>query len=179
MTALYYSYYSSPIGQLLMLSDGDALTNLDCELEQAAPNPNWIQHDQLTLFVRVKEALTRYFRGESDTFAQIPLAPAGTEFQQAVWHELLKIQYGETSTYGCLARSIHRPKAVRAVGGAVGRNPISIIIPCHRVLGADRALTGFGGGLDAKRYLLHLEKADFVDKGVEFVKPKLLKKYRV
>ena len=102
----------------------------------------------------------------------MPLAPQGTAFQQQVWQALLAIPYGQFSSYGELAKQIGNPRAVRAVGGAVGRNPISIIIPCHRILGKNHALTGFGGGLPTKRYLLQLEKITYFDRGIEFVKPK-------
>lgn len=177
MSPVYYCYYESPIGKLLMLAQDNKLTNLDFEQEQIEPNPKWILHESLPLFIQVKSALTRYFQGEKETFKAIPLAPQGTAFQQQIWQALTEIGYGETSSYGVLAAHINNPKAVRAVGGAVGSNPISIIIPCHRILGKDRGLTGFGGGLPAKRYLLQLEQIEYVDKGVEYVKPKLLKKY--
>lgn len=177
LVPIYYSYYVSPIGRLLLLSQNDKLTNLDLTLEQIAPNPKWILDENRPLFLQVKQALDRYFKGEKETFEQIPLAPQGTLFQQQIWAALRQIDYGNTATYGGLAELIHHPKAVRAVGGAVGRNPISIIIPCHRVLGKQRQLTGFGGGLPAKRFLLDLENIGYVDQGVEFVKQKLLKKY--
>ena len=164
MTALFYAYMDSPIGRLLMLSDGEHLTNLDCELEQTTPNPNWILREDLPLFEKVQCSLRRYFNGEPESFSDIPLA-------------LRQIPYGKTASYGGLAESINNPKAVRAVGGAVGSNPISIIIPCHRVLGKKCEITGFGGGLPAKRFLLKLENIPYIDKGVEYVKPKLLKKY--
>lgn len=177
---IFYHYYPSPIGSLLMLSDGEHLTNLDFEAEQAsAPNPQWIENAKLPLFKATSLALDGYFQGEKETFANIPLAPQGTEFQQKIWQALIQIPYGQTASYGALAAMIDNPKAVRAVGGAVGSNPISIIIPCHRVLGKSREITGFGGGLPAKRFLLNLEQIPFVDKGVEFVKPKLLKKYHL
>lgn len=178
MSEIYYCYYLSPIGRLLMISQDNKLTNLDFEAEQIAPNPKWILQPDLPLFIQVSEALTRYFNGEKETFADIPLAPQGTPFQQSIWQQLCKIPYGETSSYGELAHRINNPKAVRAVGGAVGSNPISIIIPCHRILGKTRQLTGFGGGLPAKRHLLQLENIPYVDKGVEYVKQKLLKKYK-
>ena len=177
MTALFYTYIDSPIGRLLMLSDGEHLTNLDCELEQTTPNPNWILREDLPLFEKVRGALRRYFNGEPESFSDIPLSPKGTAFQQAIWKALRQISYGKTASYGGLAESINNPKAVRAVGGAVGSNPISIIIPCHRVLGKKCEITGFGGGLPAKRFLLKLENIPYIDKGVEYVKPKLLKKY--
>lgn len=97
-------------------------------------------------------AFERYFSGEVERFSDIPLKPEGTAFQLSIWQALREIDYGELSSYGDLALQINNPKAVRAVGGAVGSNPISIIIPCHRILGKDRTLTGFGGGLEAKRF---------------------------
>ncbi|HDR1022686.1 TPA: methylated-DNA--[protein]-cysteine S-methyltransferase [Pasteurella multocida] len=178
MSTIYYCYYSSPVGRLLMLCQNEKLTNLDFEQEQIPPNPTWIFDENRPLFLQVKQALSRYFAGEKETFQSIPLAPQGTEFQCQIWQALQQIPYGQHSSYGDLAKQINHPKAVRAVGGAVGRNPISIIIPCHRILGKAQTLTGFGGGLPTKRHLLQLEQIPYVDKGVEFVKPKLLKKYR-
>ncbi|MDI3471232.1 MAG: Methylated-DNA--protein-cysteine methyltransferase [Pseudolabrys sp.] len=102
--------------------------------------------------------LRDYFAGRRRTFT-VPLDMAGTPFQQAVWQALLTIPYGETRSYSELARQIGRPEASRAVGAANGRNPVSIIVPCHRAIGADGSLTGFAGGLDVKRYLLNLEGA--------------------
>lgn len=177
--SIYYSYYFSPVGRLLMLSQDNHLTNLDFELEQTTLNPKWFENNELPLFQQVKLALDRYFSGEKETFSAIPLAPKGTAFQQAIWQALIQIPYGKTASYGGLAAMIENPKAVRAVGGAVGSNPISIIIPCHRVLGKNQEITGFGGGLPAKRYLLQLENIAFVDKGKEYVKQKLLKKYKI
>ncbi|MBN6710796.1 methylated-DNA--[protein]-cysteine S-methyltransferase [Haemophilus haemoglobinophilus] len=177
MQPIFYCYYSSPIGRLLMLSQDNQLTNLDLEMEQIEPNPRWVLNPNLPLFLQVKSSLDRYFSGEKEDFSTIPLNPQGTEFQQKIWQALRQIQYGQFSSYGELAHLIDHPKAVRAVGGAVGRNPISIIIPCHRILGKQKQLTGFGGGLPVKRYLLQLEKIDYVDQGTEYVKPKLLKKY--
>lgn len=177
MSEIFYSYYPSPVGKLLMLAQNNQLTNLDFEQEQITPNPKWILNDDLPLFAQVKQALSRYFAGEKEDFRSIPLNPQGTNFQQSIWQALLQIGYGETSSYGALAQQINNPKAVRAVGGAVGSNPISIIIPCHRILGKNQQLTGFGGGLTVKRHLLKLEGIAYVDKGVEQVKQKLLKKY--
>ncbi|MEZ4554071.1 MAG: methylated-DNA--[protein]-cysteine S-methyltransferase [Dehalococcoidia bacterium] len=102
------------------------------------------------------EELRGYFAGKRETF-DLPLAPKGTPFQQAVWGALLDIPYGETSTYGAVARRIGRPSGPRAVGMAIGRNPISVVVPCHRVVGANGTLTGYGGGLDRKEWLLALE----------------------
>lgn len=104
-----------------------------------------------------EQQLTEYFAGERTTF-DLPLDLRGTDFQRAVWEELRTVPYGGTVGYGELAASIGRPTAARAVGAAVGRNPVSIVVPCHRVVGADGSLTGFAGGLDAKRTLLALER---------------------
>ena len=177
MTALFYRYYPSPVGKLLMLSDGTYLTHLDFEQEQFAPNPKWQENNDLPLFTLVCAALERYFNGELERFDDIPLASQGTPFQQRIWQALRQIDYGETTSYGELAKRIENPNAVRAVGGAVGSNPISIIIPCHRILGKDGTLTGFGGGLVAKRFLLQLENIPYIDKGKETVKPRFFKKY--
>jgi methylated-DNA-[protein]-cysteine S-methyltransferase len=101
--------------------------------------------------------LAEYFDGRRSDF-DLPLAPRGTPFQQAVWQALLAVPFGATSTYGAIAAAIRRPKAVRAVGAAVGANPIGIVVPCHRVVGADGSLTGYAGGLDRKARLLALER---------------------
>ena len=175
----YYCYYPSAVGNLLMLAQNDKLTHLDFEVEQILPNPKWVLKDELPLFKQVKTALTNYFNDEKEAFSDIPLAPSGTDFQRRVWQALRQIRYGETATYSAIAEAIASPKAVRAVGGAVGNNPISIIIPCHRILGKDGSLTGFGGGLPTKRYLLQLEGIAYIDKGIEYVKPKQLNKYNV
>ena len=177
MTALYYTYYPSPVGRLLILSDGESITHIDFEKEQYSPNPKWLKKDELPVFQKVRLAFERYFNGEVERFADIPLKPEGTVFQQVIWQALREIDYGELSSYGELALRINNPKAVRAVGGAVGSNPISIIIPCHRILGKARTLTGFGGGLEAKRFLLQLEKIPYIDKGTENTKPRFFKKY--
>lgn len=178
MTALYYTYYPSPVGKLLILSDGEYITHIDFEKEQFDPNPKWIENNELPLFQKVRSAFDKYFKGEPETFADIPLKVEGTIFQQAIWQALRQIGYGEMSSYGELAKMIDNPKAVRAVGGAVGSNPISIIIPCHRILGKDKTLTGFGGGLAAKRFLLQLENIPFIDKGSEYTRPRFFKKYK-
>lgn len=177
MTVHYYTYYPSPVGRLLILSDGESITHIDFEKEQYEPNPKWRKEDELPVFQKVYLAFERYFSGEVERFSDIPLKPEGTAFQLSIWQALREIDYGELSSYGDLALQINNPKAVRAVGGAVGSNPISIIIPCHRVLGKKCEITGFGGGLPAKRFLLKLENIPYIDKGVEYVKPKLLKKY--
>ena len=147
-----YAIVDSPIGELLLTAEDGLLTGL--HFSPFAVGPGW-RHDPDAL----KEAATQlgeYFAGERTDFA-LELAPHGTEFQQSVWAMLREIPYGETTTYGALAGRLGNPRTVRAVGLANGRNPIAVIIPCHRVIGADGSLTGFGGGLDRKRALLDLE----------------------
>ena len=158
MTVLYYTYYPSPVGRLLILSDGESITHIDFEKEQYEPNPKWHKQDELPVFQKVRLAFERYFNGEVERFADIPLKPEGTAFQQAIWQALREIDYGELSSYGELALRINNPKAVRAVGGAVGSNPISIIIPCHRILGKDRTLTGFWRWLRGKTFFITVRK---------------------
>ncbi len=118
------------------------------------PEPEWIYNEQP--FANARQQLTEYFSGERKDF-DLPLSLHGTEFQLRVLEELKTIPYGETTSYGDIAKRIGRPKAVRAVGAANGRNPIPIIVPCHRVIGSSGHLTGFGGGLDTKTALLRLE----------------------
>ncbi len=152
----YYTEISSPIGKLQLVGSQSALTGLYIKAGDhgVAREPNWIEDS--SPFTTVVEQLERYFSGSLTEF-DLELEPAGTPFQQAVWSALRTIPYGTTTTYGELARAIGNTKAVRAVGAANGRNPISIIIPCHRVIGADRTLVGYGGGLPAKKALLELE----------------------
>ncbi len=147
MTA--YTTIDSPIGEILLTAEGGALTRL-----YMAPfdvDPAW-KHDPAALAEPARQ-LAEYFAGERTEF-ELELAPAGTGFQQRVWQRLLAIPYGETTTYGALADELGNPRTVRAVGLANGRNPISIVVPCHRVIGADGSLVGYGGGLERKRTLL-------------------------
>jgi methylated-DNA-[protein]-cysteine S-methyltransferase len=111
------------------------------------------------VLARLTEQLGEYFRGERKRF-EVALAPSGTPFQRRVWDALLRIPYAHTTSYGALAQSIAMDNSVRAVGAAIGRNPISVLIPCHRVLGANGSLTGYAGGLPRKQSLLALERAD-------------------
>ena len=153
---LYFTEIPSPIGRLQLHGDGDALTGLFMELHRNLPvTPPRSKRDPAP-FRDVIAQLREYFAGKRRAF-DVPLAAHGTEFQRAVWKGLVAIPYGETRSYGELARRIGRARAVRAVGLANGRNPISIIVPCHRVIGADGTLTGYGGGLERKRFLLELE----------------------
>jgi methylated-DNA-[protein]-cysteine S-methyltransferase len=124
-------------------------------------NPTTVQDDwrkRPEFFAPVKAQLRAYFNGELKRF-DLMLAPAGTPFQLKVWQALLTIPYGELVSYKAIAEAIGNPKAVRAVGGAVGKNPIPIIVPCHRCVGSDGSLTGFGGGLDTKKRLIDLERS--------------------
>lgn len=152
---VFFTEYPSPIGRLLLTSDGDSLTGLWME-SQACPFSQMERCDQLPLFRPVRQWLDAYFRGESPA-ADFPLSPAGTDFQKQVWDILLRIPYGETITYGQIAKELSPNMSAQAVGGALGRNPISIIIPCHRVVGVNGKLTGYTGGLDKKILLLRHE----------------------
>lgn len=154
---LTYSYrMESPVGQLLLLSDGEHLTGVYMAAQKYEPaaTPEWRTDEKV--FRAAREQIDAYFAGELHAFS-LPLAPRGTEFQRSVWKALCDIPYGRTESYGELARRIGRASASRAVGLANGHNPIGIIVPCHRVIGAKGALTGYGGGLDRKRWLLSHE----------------------
>ena len=149
---LKFSYVDTPIGAILIVGDGTSI--IETYFAGARPKPDWIRDDEA--FAEAAVQLRAYFAGDRKAF-DLPLAPRGTEFQRSVWSALLEIPYGQTTTYSAIAATISRPAAVRAVGAANGANPIPIIIPCHRVIGANGSLTGFGGGLDVKRQLLALE----------------------
>lgn len=157
MQVLYYDYLDSPIGSLLLAGDGEFLIELGFPEGKAARRhqPEWSRNADP--FIECKRQLLEYFAGKLREFS-IPLAPAGTEFQLQVWNALQTIPYGETASYGELAKKIGRPSASRAVGAANGKNPIPVIIPCHRVIGSSGSLVGFGGGLPTKEYLLTLER---------------------
>jgi methylated-DNA-[protein]-cysteine S-methyltransferase len=155
--SLLYAQLDSPLGELLLAGDGCALTRLHMQAGRAklAVAPEWTYAPEA--FARVRAQLEEYFAGERRSFADIPLAMRGSEFQRRVWSALREIPYGETISYGELARRVGQPGQARAVGTANARNPIAVIVPCHRVIGADGSLTGFGGGLANKRLLLDLE----------------------
>ena len=152
--------YDSPIGPLLLMSDGKALAGLHTDRDKHRPElrEDWIRDATIEPFERTISQLQAYFAGQLTEF-DLPLAPRGTEFQMMVWRELRKSAFGDTISYAELARRIGRPTAARAVGHSNARNPISIIVPCHRVIGADDSLTGYAGGLDRKRWLLSHEAA--------------------
>ncbi|MCH7815253.1 MAG: methylated-DNA--[protein]-cysteine S-methyltransferase [Proteobacteria bacterium] len=153
---IYYCYHQTPIGQLLLAGDGDNLSLLGFPngKMQRRHESTWVK--DADPFKEVSLQLDGYFAGDRRQF-DLALAPEGTEFQRRVWSALTEIAYGETWSYGELARHIGKPKASRAVGAANGQNPIPVIIPCHRVIGSSGKLTGFGGGLQTKEYLLGLE----------------------
>ena len=154
------SHYASPLGGMTLTSDGIALTGLYFDGERDFPDLSAAHKKDLPVFGEVMRWLDLYFAGKEPDFMP-PLAPVGTTFQQAVWEILKTIPYGEITTYGAIAKQLEkdtgRRMSAQAVGGAVGRNPISILIPCHRVIGANGSLTGYAGGLDKKEYLLELE----------------------
>jgi methylated-DNA-[protein]-cysteine S-methyltransferase len=154
-----FTTMESPVGRLTLVGAGDALIGLHFGGER--PGPGWIRDDR-----GLRPAVTQieeYFAGHRTRF-DLPLAPRGTAFQRAVWRALTRIPYGETASYGDIARAIGKPAASRAIGGANHRNPIAIVIPCHRVIGADGSMTGYGGGLPRKQRLLALE-ARVADRG--------------
>ena len=153
---MYYCYFETPIGELLLAGDKDALSMIGFPkgAMRRDPEPHWIYNEEP--FEAVREQLTEYFDGKRKEF-DLPLKLDGTEFQVSVLKALQDIPYGKTTSYGAIAKLIGRPKAMRAVGAANGRNPIPIIVPCHRVIGSSGDLTGFGGGLDTKEALLRLE----------------------
>ena len=153
---MYYCYLDSPIGDLLLAGDESALSLIGFPQGKMRhdPEPDWIFNEKP--FAAARQQLAEYFVGERKDF-DLPLQLSGTEFQVQVLEELQRIPYGETTSYGDIATRIGRPKAVRAVGAANGRNPLPIVIPCHRVIGSSGDLTGFGGGLDLKEALLRLE----------------------
>jgi methylated-DNA-[protein]-cysteine S-methyltransferase len=153
---MFHTSFESPLGELLAVGDGRTLHGLymqDCE-KRFRPDPAWVQRAHP--FAELKAQLAAYFAGRRREF-DIPLSMAGSPFQRRVWEALRQIPYGETVSYGELARRIGVPSSARAVGTANRLNPVCVIVPCHRVIGADGTLTGYAGGLDRKRLLLDLE----------------------
>lgn len=154
---VWYDNMPSPVGMLRLVADDQGLREIWFETgrHQKSPQPHWRRAaEPLT---QARQQLEEYFAGTRQQF-DLVLHPVGTSFQRDVWWELARIPYGATISYGELARRIHQPQAVRAVGAANGRNPLPIVLPCHRVIGANGSLTGFGGGLPTKRFLLSLEE---------------------
>ena len=168
---MLYTYYQSPLGKLLLASDGTALTGLWIEGQKYYCGGKPLKMDEtkekddLPVFSAAKDWLDRYFSGKKPAASELVLAPNGSDFRKAVWGILCEIPYGQVITYGDIARrmaeKMNRERmSGQAVGGAVSHNPISIIIPCHRVVGSNGSLTGYAGGIDRKIKLLELEGAD-------------------
>ncbi len=156
--AIRYTSMSSPVGELLFIGDGSVLTQLSMEgFPDTGPaiDEGWICDPGA--FADARQQMTEYFAGERHAF-DLVLAPSGTDFRMRVWRALCAIPPGKTASYGEIATAVGNPNASRAVGMANHFNPIAIVIPCHRVIGADGSLTGYGGGLDRKALLLDLER---------------------
>lgn len=156
---------TSPLGDLLLVANasGDALCGVYVVQQKYFPMAaaQWQLSPRLPLFRKATAQLRDYFAGARTTF-DLSLAPEGTAFQQDVWAKIRAVPFGETITYAELARRCGRPRAIRAAGAATGRNPLMIVVPCHRIMGSGGALTGYAGGLDRKRALLELESPDLV-----------------
>jgi methylated-DNA-[protein]-cysteine S-methyltransferase len=161
-----YTLLDSPLGRLALTSDGSHLTGVCFPRSdgRCAVGRDWRRDDAAAVLVAARAQLAEYFRGKRTRF-DLPLRPDGTAFQQSVWRALLKVPFGTTSTYGALAAAIGRPGAARAVGAAVGANPLAIVVPCHRIVGADGTLTGYAGGLARKAKLLALERTVQASRG--------------
>jgi len=154
---VYYDYLDSPVGRLLLVLDGQGLRRVHFENGRHALRLHETWERGPGALHEARTQLKAYFAGKLTAF-DLPLAPEGTEFQQQVWLELLRIPYGSTASYGEIARRVGDPTASRAVGAANGQNPLAIVVPFHRVVGADGSLTGYGGCLPIKRFLLDLEQ---------------------
>jgi methylated-DNA-[protein]-cysteine S-methyltransferase len=152
-----YTYFDSPLGRMFVRGDGEFVTGLFMPSHKGGPTLDaaWKRCDEA--FAAIRQQLAEYFAGERQQF-DVPLKLAGTPFQRRVWQELVRIPFGRTISYAELARRVGKPTASRAVGHANGRNPISILVPCHRVIGANGKLTGYAGGLDKKEWLLAWER---------------------
>lgn len=147
-------FYQTPIGKIGLADNGTEITNLYFNKEYPEDN---IKINETELLKEASSQLLEYFSGKRTNF-NLPLSPDGTSFQKKVWNKLLEIPFGKTESYGEIAKAIGNPKAARAIGLANNRNPIPIFIPCHRVIGANGSLVGYGGGLEIKKFLLTLEK---------------------
>jgi len=165
---LYKTHYSSPVDNILLASDGDNLIGLWIDGQKYYTDTvdiDMTEKNDLPVFIFAKKWLDQYFSGQKPAISDLPLAPAGGQFRRAVWDILCEIPYGQYITYGDIAKKMavrmnKTSMSAQAVGGAVGHNPISIIIPCHRVVGSNGSLTGYAGGLDKKIKLLEHEGAD-------------------
>lgn len=160
MSEILYKYAASFLGDVLLLSNGEALTGFYFVGQKHIPtiNPSWRQDNQLSLFKSTLAQVNEYTKGAQRKF-DIPYGfQMGTPFQQKVWDSIAQVPYGQTLSYKKLAEGLGCPKSIRAVAAAVGKNPISLLIPCHRIIGTNGSLTGYAAGLDLKRALLALEK---------------------
>ena len=155
----YFTYYPSPLGTLTLQTNDDGLTGAWFDVQTTAPDDFGLQKDDHPILQQAVAEFDEYFAGKRQQF-DVPTAAQGTDFQKQVWGMLKQIPFGETWSYQDLAIAIDNPKAVRAVGLANGKNPISIIVPCHRVIGKNGKLTGYAGGVDRKQKLLSLERPD-------------------
>lgn len=161
---MYYCTYESKIGLLYLISDGKSLIGCYLEGQKYFPDniDNYYLNEELSILVKSKDWLEKYFNGENPSIDEIPLNYIGTEFRKTVWGVLKEISYGELVTYKHISKNIAKAKGLetmsaQAVGGAIGHNPLLIFIPCHRVIGVDGSLTGYAAGLENKRFLLNLE----------------------
>lgn len=161
MAGLCFRCVESPVGRLKLVASDDGVVAItwNHDTPERVPLPEMVLCNDHPLLVETEKQLREYFEGERQDFS-VPLDLRGTAFQRAVWQALREIPFGETRTYGELARRLGSPDATRAVGAANGRNPVSIIVPCHRVIGSSGKLTGFAGGLEAKGFLLDLESRE-------------------
>lgn len=155
MTMTFWTWMSSPIGDLRLVAGGGALRRVHLTERRGDPTPAAYgsERDDEPVLQQARRELDEYFAGERRRF-DVPLGAEGSEFQRAVWAALMAVEFGAICSYGDIAKAMGRPTATRAVGGANNKNPLPIIVPCHRVVGSDRSLVGFGGGLERKRWLL-------------------------
>lgn len=155
-----YARFDSPLGPLVAIADEERITHVDFVGARYAPPlaAGWVEDPRAPALAACGRQLAEYFAGARTAF-DLPLAPRGSGFQQRIWHEIARVPYGRTISYGELARRAGAPGRARAAGAATGRNPVGVVIPCHRIVGADGGLAGYAGGLERKRRLLELEGA--------------------
>ena len=153
-----YGFYESPCGQMLLVARDEGLSGVYFEGQKYYPSidPTWRRDEQQSVIAQARRELTEYFAGKRQCF-ELALAPEGTPFQRSIWQAIARVGFGETISYGELAQSAGYPGKARAAGAATGRNPLTIIIPCHRIVASNGALTGYAGGLERKHALLALE----------------------
>jgi methylated-DNA-[protein]-cysteine S-methyltransferase len=156
MNTRVWTRVESPIGDLTIVAESDAIVAIEMSPARPATTASAVRDDTHPLLGEARRQLDAYFRREMDAFS-LPLRPSGTDFQRRVWKALEGIPYGDTASYGDVAKAIGAPGSARAVGAANGANPLPIVVPCHRVIGSNGSLTGYGGGIDRKRKLLALE----------------------